>query len=139
LKVHFYQKIKIRGKQSVRKSTKRDKLRILKMATNRVWVYLDGVKETNNVWERRRKILMPSSYRFKPKKQEVPDNILVVIIVIQTGDHMVNPQLLLGVFQQRDKRVLAAFRQLVLSDCHIEPVLPEYGFPLAANSPDPGS
>jgi len=81
---------------------------------------------------------MPSSYRFKPQEQEVPDNVLVVMIGVKTGDYVLDSQLLLGVFQQRHESVLAAFRQLVLSDRHIEPVLPEHGFPLAAYTADSG-
>jgi len=101
-------------------------------------VSLDGIQEANNVGECRRKILMPSSYRFKPEEQKVPDDVLVVMVGIKTGHHVVDSQLLLGVLQQRHKRVLATFRQLILGDCHVESVLPKHGIPLAADSSDAG-
>jgi len=75
---------------------------------------------------------MPSRYRFKPEEQEVPDNVLVVMVVVEAGHDMAHTQLLFGVLQQRDKRTLAAIRQLVLGDRHVEPVLPQHRFPLAA-------
>jgi len=103
-----------------------------------VSVSLDGVQEANNVGECSRKILMPSSYRFKPKEQEVPEDVLVVVIGVETSNHVLDAQLLLSILKQRHKSVLAAFCQLVLSDGHVEPVLPEHGFPLAAYPTDPG-
>jgi len=81
---------------------------------------------------------MPSRYRFKPEEKKVPDNVLVVVVVVQTGDNVAHSQLLLGVLQQRDKRALAAIRQLVLGNCHIKPVLPEHRFPLAADAAHAG-
>jgi len=102
-----------------------------------VSVSLDGVQEANNVGECQWKILMPGSYRFKPEEQEVPDNILVVVVGVETGNHVVHTQLLLGVLQQGHECVLAAVRQLVLGDCHVEPILPEHGLPLATNPSNP--
>jgi len=70
---------------------------------------------------------------FKPEEQKVPDDVLVVVDVVKTGDDVVYAELFVGVLEQGDEGLLRAFGQLGLSDCHVEPVLIENGLPLAAN------
>jgi len=99
----------------------------------------DGVQETNNIRVGRIK-LVPRTERLKSQEQEVPDDVLVVMLCpVQAGNDVRHPQLLLGVLQQRDKGPLAAVRQLVLSNTDVEPALPEYSFPLGPDSALAGS
>jgi len=90
------------------------------------------------VGECRRKILVLSKHRLKPQKQKVPDDVVVDVALVQTGNDMLHAQLLLRVLEQRHKCPLAPVRELVLGDCHVEPVLPLNRFPLGANSTNAG-
>jgi len=91
------------------------------------------------VGEYRRKKLVPSADGLKPKEQKVPYDVVVNVTLIEAGDNVVDSQLLLRVLEQRDKRALTSVRKLVLSDCHIQPILPLNRFPLAANSSNASS
>jgi len=100
---------------------------------------LDGVEETNNIRVGRIK-LVPRTERLKSQEQEVPDDVLVVVLCpVQAGNDVGHPQLLLCVLEQRDKGSLAAVRQLILGNTDVEPALPEYGLPLGPDSSLAGS
>lgn len=78
---------------------------------------------------------MPRSDRLETKKQEVPDDVLVVVVhLVETGHHVQNAQLLLGVLKQRDERSFAAVTELRASDGDVESLLPKHGRPGGANS-----
>jgi len=78
---------------------------------------------------------VPRSNRLETKKQEVPDDILVVVVhLVQTGHDVQNAQLLLSVLKQRDERPFAAITELLASDGDVEPLLPQHGRPGGANS-----
>jgi hypothetical protein len=98
---------------------------------------LDGVLKTNNVGCCSWKVLMPRVQRCKPKKQKVPDDVLVGGLTGQTSNDVVDPQLLLCILQQGDEPLLRAIQKLVLSDGHVQPVLPEYSVPLAPEACQP--
>lgn len=100
---------------------------------------LDGVEKTNNIRVGRIK-LVPRTERLKSQEQEVPDDVLVVVLCpVEAGNDVGHPQLLLGILQQRDKRPLAAVGQLILGNTDVEPALPEYSLPLGPDSALAGS
>lgn len=50
------------------------------------------------------------------QEQEVPDDVLVVVVVIvEAGDDVVDAELVLGVLEQRDEGLLGPFSQLQLN------------------------
>jgi len=68
------------------------------------------------------------------QEQEVPDDVLVVVVVIvEAGDDVVDAELVLGVLEQRDEGLLGPFSQLQLGDRDVEPVLVENSLPVAAH------
>lgn len=73
---------------------------------------------------------MPWSDWLEPKKQEVADDVLVVMMeLIKASHHMANSQLLLRIFQQGDESTLAPVRQLAAGHTNIEPLLPQNSVP----------
>jgi len=90
------------------------------------------------VGECRRKKLVPSADGLKSEEQKVPDDIVVDMVLVQAGNHVIHTQLLLCILEQRDESPLTPIGELVLCDCHVEPVLPLNGLPLAAHATNPG-
>jgi len=94
----------------------------------------DGVEEANNV-RVIGKELVPWSNGLETEEQEVPHDVLVVMMQsIQAGDHVGHFQLFLGVLQQRDEGSLRALGQLVGAHTDVEPVLPEDCLPAGSGA-----
>jgi len=94
---------------------------------------LDGVQEADNVGVRRVK-LVPRSEGLESKKEEVPDDVLVVVVkLIEARHHAGDPELLLRVLEERDEGALAAVRQLAARHAHVEAVLPQHRVPVGAD------
>jgi len=56
---------------------------------------------------------VPWSNRLEPKEKEVPDDVLVVMMVpVETSDHVRDPKLLFCVLEQGDEGTLATVSQL---------------------------
>jgi hypothetical protein len=56
---------------------------------------------------------MPRGDWLKTKKQEVPDDVLVVVVLlVEAGHYVHHAQLLLSVLQQGDKRPFASITEL---------------------------
>lgn len=95
---------------------------------------LDGVQETDNIGVRR-VVLVPRSEGLESKKEEVADDVLVVMVqLIETCYDIANTELLLSVLEQRDEGALASVRELAGGDAHVERVLPQHRVPVG---PDP--
>jgi len=63
---------------------------------------------------------VPWSNWLEPKKEEVTDDVLVVMMqLIKASHNVADPQLLLGVLQQGDECALAAVRQLASGHAHV--------------------
>jgi len=68
---------------------------------------------------------VPWSEWLESKKEEVADDVLVVMMeLIQASHHVADPQLLLGILQQGYKSTLAAVSQLAAGDAHVQSLLP---------------
>jgi len=73
---------------------------------------------------------VPWSNWLEPKKEEVTDDVLVVMVqLIKASHNVADPQLFLGVLQQRDECALAAVRQLASGHAHVQSVLPQHRLP----------
>jgi len=94
----------------------------------------NGVQEANNVGVIRKE-LMPWSNGLETEEQEVPDDVLVVMVQsIKAGDHVAHFQLLLCILEQRNESSLGTLSQLVGTYTHIESVLPQHGLPVGAGA-----
>jgi len=81
---------------------------------------------------------VPWSEWLEPKKEEVSDDVLVVMMeLIQASHHVADPELLLGVLQQRDECTLATVGQLAPGDAHVQPLLPQHTIPASADTTQP--
>jgi len=81
---------------------------------------------------------VPWSKRLESKEEEVADDVLVVMMeLIQASHHVADPELLLGVLQQRDECTLAAVGQLAPGDAHVQPLLPQHTIPASAHTTQP--
>jgi len=96
----------------------------------RLVIRLDGVQETDNIGGRRVK-LVPRSKGLESKKEEVADDVLVVMVqLIETCYDIANTELLLSVLEQRDEGAFASVRELAGRDAHVERVLPQHRVPV---------
>jgi len=73
---------------------------------------------------------VPRSKGLESKKEEVTDDILVVMVqLIETCYDIANTELLLSVLEQRDEGALASVRELAAGHAHVEPFLPQHRLP----------
>jgi len=78
---------------------------------------------------------MPWSKRLESEEEEVPDDILVVMVqLIETCYDIADTELFLSVFKQRHKGALATIRQLASGNTHVQSVLPQHCVPGSANT-----
>jgi len=83
---------------------------------------------------------VPWSEWLESKKEEVADDVLVVMMeLIQASHHVANPQLLLGILQQGHESTLAAVCQLAAGDAHVQSLLPQHAVPASAHAAQPSS
>jgi hypothetical protein len=73
---------------------------------------------------------MPRSQGLETEKEKVPhDRLDASDFLVEANNDVGAAQLLLGVLEQLDKRLLGAVAQLLASHVHVEPALPQDGVP----------